>query len=86
VDHGDTNRRYPISLAVLLAGYGIPQVLGKFTNILDGVGVIETSMVGLYTVLGAPKTQRRPRLSTLFILDTNASRRGIDSILSNAGL
>lgn len=46
---------YRISIAVLLAGYGIPQILGKFTLILGGVGVIETSMVGLYTLLGAPK-------------------------------
>jgi glycosyltransferase 2 family protein len=46
---------YRVSVAVLLAGYGIPQILGKFTLILGGVGVIETSMVGLYTLLGAPK-------------------------------
>jgi glycosyltransferase 2 family protein len=46
---------YRVSAAVLLAGYGIPQILGKFTLILGGVGVIETSMVGIYTLLGAPK-------------------------------
>jgi uncharacterized protein (TIRG00374 family) len=46
---------YRINLAVLVAGYGIPQLLGKFTVILGGVGVVEASMVGLYTLLGAPK-------------------------------
>jgi glycosyltransferase 2 family protein len=44
-----------LSAAALLAGYGIPQILGKFTVILGGVGVIETSMVGLFTLLGTPR-------------------------------
>jgi uncharacterized protein (TIRG00374 family) len=46
---------YRIGVAVLVAGYGIPQLLGKLTVILGGIGVVETSMVGLYTLLGAPK-------------------------------
>lgn len=46
---------YPISIAVLVAGYGIPQLLGKSTVILGGVGVVEATMVGLYTLMGAPK-------------------------------
>jgi glycosyltransferase 2 family protein len=46
---------YRISLAVLVAGYGIPQLLGKLTVILGGIGIVEASMVGLYTLLGAPK-------------------------------
>lgn len=46
---------YRISAAILLAGYGIPQLLGKFTVILGGVGVVEGGMVGLYTLLGAPR-------------------------------
>jgi uncharacterized membrane protein YbhN (UPF0104 family) len=46
---------YRIGIAMLVAGYGIPQLLGKFTVILGGVGVVEASMVGLYTLLGAPK-------------------------------
>ena len=46
---------YRIRLAVLVAGYGIPQLLGKLTVVLGGVGVVETSMVGLYTLLGTPK-------------------------------
>jgi uncharacterized membrane protein YbhN (UPF0104 family) len=46
---------YRINAAVLVAGYGIPQLLGKFTVILGGVGIVEASTVGLYTLLGAPK-------------------------------
>jgi uncharacterized protein (TIRG00374 family) len=42
-------------MAVLVAGYGIPQLLGKLTVILGGIGVVEASMMGLYTLLGAPK-------------------------------
>ena len=43
-----------VSLVVLVAGYGVPQLLGKLTVILGGVGVVETTMVGLYSVLGVP--------------------------------
>jgi glycosyltransferase 2 family protein len=43
-----------ISIPVLLAGYGVPQLLGKATIILGGVGVVETTMVGLYTACGVP--------------------------------
>jgi glycosyltransferase 2 family protein len=43
-----------ISLLVLVAGYGVPQLLGKLTVILGGVGVVETTMVGLYGALGVP--------------------------------
>ena len=46
---------HQISAAVLVAGYGIPQLLGKLTVILGGVGVVEASMVGLYALLGAPR-------------------------------
>ena len=46
---------HPINMAVLVAGYGIPQLLGKLTVILGGIGVVEASMMGLYTLLGAPK-------------------------------
>jgi len=42
-----------VSLGVLLAGYAIPQLLGKVAFIIPGgVGVVESSMVALYTVLG----------------------------------
>ena len=43
-----------VSLLVLVAGYGVPQLLGKLTVILGGVGVVETTMVGLYGALGVP--------------------------------
>jgi glycosyltransferase 2 family protein len=43
-----------LSLPVLIAGYGVPQLLGKLTVILGGVGVVETTMVGLYGALGVP--------------------------------
>lgn len=45
-----------IGLAVLIAGYGIPQLLGKLTVILGGVGIVESGMVGLYAVMGVPKS------------------------------
>jgi glycosyltransferase 2 family protein len=43
-----------VSPLVLIAGYGVPQLVGKLTVILGGVGVVETTMVALYTVLGVP--------------------------------
>ena len=46
---------HPIRFAVLVAGYGIPQLLGKLTVILGGVGVVEASMAGLYALLGVPR-------------------------------
>ena len=44
-----------VSPATLVAGYGVPQLLGKLTVILGGVGIVESGMVGLYAVLGVPK-------------------------------
>jgi uncharacterized protein (TIRG00374 family) len=42
-----------VSLGVLLAGYALPQLLGKVAFIIPGgVGVVESSMVVLYSVLG----------------------------------
>jgi uncharacterized protein (TIRG00374 family) len=46
---------YRISAALLLAGYGVPQLLGKATLILGGAGLVETGMVALYVILGVPK-------------------------------
>jgi uncharacterized protein (TIRG00374 family) len=46
---------FRINVAVLVAGYGIPRLLGKLTVILGGIGVVEASMVGLYALLGAPR-------------------------------
>jgi glycosyltransferase 2 family protein len=45
---------YHVSLGVLVAGYALPQLLGKLTIILGGVGVVEAGMIGLYSVLGIP--------------------------------
>jgi uncharacterized membrane protein YbhN (UPF0104 family) len=47
-DHG-------VNMAVLVAGYGVPQLLGKLTVILGGVGVVEATMIGLYATLGVPR-------------------------------
>jgi uncharacterized protein (TIRG00374 family) len=44
-----------VSLGVLLAGYGLPLLLGKVAFILPGgVGVVESSMAVLYHGLGVP--------------------------------
>jgi uncharacterized protein (TIRG00374 family) len=32
----------------------VPQLLGKLTVILGGIGVVETTMVGLYSIFGVP--------------------------------
>ena len=44
-----------MNAALLLAGYGVPQLVGKLTVILGGAGVVETAMVALYVLLGVPK-------------------------------
>jgi uncharacterized protein (TIRG00374 family) len=45
-----------ISLGVLLAGYGLPLLLGKVAFFIPGgVGVVESSMVVLYAGLGVPQ-------------------------------
>ncbi|GAP13692.1 conserved hypothetical protein [Longilinea arvoryzae] len=44
-----------ISLGVLLSGYALPLLLGRLAFILPGgVGVVESSMAGLYASLGIP--------------------------------
>ena len=46
---------YPVSLGVLFAGYGLPVLVGKMAFIFPGgVGIIEGSMVALYTSLKVP--------------------------------
>ena len=46
-----------VSIGILLIGYGLPLLLGKMAFIIPGgVGVIETTMVGLYTELGVPNS------------------------------
>lgn len=47
--------RHSISIAVLVAGYGVPQLLGKLTLILGGLGVVEATMIALYSTLGVPR-------------------------------
>ena len=44
-----------VTLGVLVAGYGVPQLLGKLTVILGGIGVVEAGMIGLYGSLGVPR-------------------------------
>ena len=44
-----------VNIAILVGGYGVPQLLGKLTVILGGAGVVEATMVGLYSALGVPR-------------------------------
>jgi len=44
-----------VNIPVLVAGYGVPQLLGKLTVILGGIGVVEATMIGLYDTLGVPR-------------------------------
>jgi len=44
-----------VNIAILVAGYGVPQLLGKLTVILGGVGVVEATMIGLYDAMGVPR-------------------------------
>jgi uncharacterized membrane protein YbhN (UPF0104 family) len=47
--------RHPVSLGVLLAGYGLPLLLSKAAFFLPGgVGIIEGTMAALYNGLGVP--------------------------------
>jgi uncharacterized membrane protein YbhN (UPF0104 family) len=45
---------HPVSPAVLLAGYGLPLLLGKAPLLPGGVGIVESTMAALYTGLGVP--------------------------------
>jgi uncharacterized protein (TIRG00374 family) len=45
---------HPVSPGVLLAGYGLPLLLGKVPLIPGGVGVVESTMAALYDGLGVP--------------------------------
>ena len=46
---------HTVSLGTLLTGYGLPLLLGKVAFVIPGgVGVIESSMLALYTGLGVP--------------------------------
>ena len=47
--------RHPVSLGVLLTGYGLPLLMGKMAFMIPGgVGVVESTMTALYTSLGVP--------------------------------
>ena len=46
---------HPISLGVLLVGYGLPLLLGKVTFLPGGVGVVELTMAALYGGFGVPQ-------------------------------
>jgi uncharacterized protein (TIRG00374 family) len=46
--------RYPVSPGVLLAGYGLPLLLGKVSFLPGGVGIVEGTMAVLYDGLGVP--------------------------------
>ncbi|HUM36693.1 MAG: flippase-like domain-containing protein [Chloroflexi bacterium] len=45
---------HPISLGVLLTGYGLPLLLGKMTFLPGGVGIVEGTMAALYNGLDVP--------------------------------
>jgi len=45
---------HPISLAILLAGYGLPLLLGKAPLLPGGLGIVESTMTAMYTTLGVP--------------------------------
>ncbi len=46
---------FPVGLEILVVGYGLPILLGKIAFLLPGgIGVVESTMVALYTGLGVP--------------------------------
>ncbi|WP_440948368.1 lysylphosphatidylglycerol synthase transmembrane domain-containing protein [Methanosarcina sp. T3] len=46
---------HPVGLEVLLIGYGLPLLFGKMAFVIPGgVGVVESTMIALYTGLGVP--------------------------------
>ena len=45
---------HAVSPGVLLAGYGLPLLLGKVTFLPGGVGIVEGTMAALYDGLGVP--------------------------------
>lgn len=46
---------HPISPGTLLAGYGLPLLLGKLTLLPGGVGIVEGAMAAMYEGLGVPR-------------------------------
>ncbi len=45
---------YRVGVGLLLTGYGLPLLLGKVGFLPGGVGIVEGTMVALYTGLGVP--------------------------------
>jgi uncharacterized protein (TIRG00374 family) len=45
---------HPVSPGILLAGYGLPLLLGKVSFLPGGVGIVEGTMAALYNGLGVP--------------------------------
>lgn len=46
---------HPVRLSVLVAGYGVPLLLGRFSFLPGGIAVIEIGMTALYAALGVPE-------------------------------
>jgi len=50
--------RHPVSLGILLTGYGLPLLLGKMAFFIPGgVGVVESTMTSLFVSLGVPNSE-----------------------------
>ena len=45
---------HPVSPGILLAGYGLPLLLGRLSILPGGVGIVEGTMTLLYDGLGVP--------------------------------
>jgi uncharacterized protein (TIRG00374 family) len=45
---------HTVSPGILLAGYGLPLLLGKVSLLPGGVGIVEGTMAALYNGLGVP--------------------------------
>lgn len=47
---------HTVSAGVLLAGYALPVLLGRISILPGGLGIIEATMIALYSGLGVPAT------------------------------
>jgi uncharacterized protein (TIRG00374 family) len=45
---------HPVGPGILLAGYGLPLMVGKISFLPGGVGIVEGTMAALYGSLGVP--------------------------------
>jgi uncharacterized protein (TIRG00374 family) len=46
---------HPVTLAVLLAGYGLPMLIGRLPIVPGGVGIVEAMMIAVFTALNVPQ-------------------------------